>query len=50
MKQGRPGKLCEFEGYDNPPNPISVGKFSIALGKMVKFPWGVYAKYTALHT
>ena len=32
-----------------PPEPVLVGKCAVAHGKIVKFPWGVYAKYVALH-
>ena len=30
-------------------DPVSVGKCAISLGKIVKYPWGVYGKYVSLN-
>ena len=48
MEKAKPGAKEGARGCDNP-EPVSVGKFATSHGRIVKFPWGMYAKYVALH-
>ena len=43
-EKDRPDAKEGVRGCDSPPEPVSVGKCAISIGKIVKFPWGVYAK------
>ena len=49
METDKPGaKGCVGDAI--PPEPVLVGKkCATSHGKIVKFPWVVYAKYVALH-